>query len=733
MKSITKTIRVVLALLIIASALIASPLVNAFQEGWESSPIGTYVPDYLPLPLIPADEGDWILGDTVSEFPECGPTPHTAEILLSGGNRSLRLTSNDSSSSCADNVWVVLFEVPQLNLNPGFSVPLTSGTIISFEETGNLTSPETGSHYCVLPPCGDTVSLTLEDTRGNMLAYVLQRAPGATPNEVRSFYREVFLDPNAGAYSRNLFADFNTIPDFNPTGATIRTVAFQVKEHGTATIDNICIGTSGCIPSPGDDDGGNLVTSDLWIKAVINTEEKGPINAVWQKGGEDTTSRGDRVIWGHFYASPSDVTWGSENNPDLFVKIWFDVSGRVDVNYFHVSVPDIEVYSDYPYDGTPDEQGTTTMSRRYIRQYYQNGQSYSEENYEDGNPPSGYSPSGNPSGYSTINDLRIGSIINTVEKGPVEAVWRFGGQDTTDRGDEVVWGHFYADPSDVTWGSQDNPDLFVKIWFDVSGRVDVNYFHVSVPDIEVYSDLPDDGTYDQQGTTIMDNRYIRHEYWTGTGASMVGGWGTGHYTDHECVGSEYMSLTFYPNGYYIHWEADDPSESDDNGGGVEYGTYTYDSSSQKLFVSPILDENGCIGLSEDGEQTIGQVEVSGDTLTVYDNGVAECTFERVRDGSSSIVGGWGSGYSTDPSDPDSTVTIYPNGYYIYWDDDGVEYGTYTYDPSSQEFIATPILDENGFNGPSKDGEQTIWRAEVSEDTLTIYDNDVVECIFERVK
>ena len=36
---------------------------------------------------------------------------------------------------------------------------------------------------------------------------------------------------------------------------------------------------------------------------------------------------------GHFYASPSDVTWGSSNNPDLFVKIWFDVSGRVDVNF----------------------------------------------------------------------------------------------------------------------------------------------------------------------------------------------------------------------------------------------------------------------------------------------------------------------------------------------------------------------------------------------------------------
>jgi len=190
------------------------------------------------------------LGDTVSEFPECGATPHTAVILLSGGNRSLRLTSNDSSSSCADNVWVNLFEIPPLNLNSGFSVPLTSGTIISFEETGNLTSPETGSPYCVNPPCGDTVSLTLEDNRGNMLAYVLQRATGAVPNEVRSFYREVFLDPNAGAYSRNLFADFNTIPDFNPTGATIITVAFEVSTHGTTTIDNICIGTSGCVPPP---------------------------------------------------------------------------------------------------------------------------------------------------------------------------------------------------------------------------------------------------------------------------------------------------------------------------------------------------------------------------------------------------------------------------------------------------------------------------------------------------
>ena len=283
-----------------------------------------------------------------------------------------------------------------------------------------------------------------------------------------------------------------------------------------ATKDNDCNGSeSGTwqasreVPEPTT---GTMVTSDLWIKAVIDTEEKGPVEAVWQKGGEGTTSAGDRVIWGYFYASPSDVTWGSQDNPDCFVKIWFDHGGRVDVNFFHVSVPHIEVYSDYPYDGTPDEHGTATMTKRYVRQYYENGAAHMHVQDEDGNAPSRYPPAGNPSGYSIINDLRIGSIIDTVEKGPIDAVWKKGGEGTTARGDQVVWGHFYANPSDVTWGSENNPDLFVKIWFDVSGRVDVNFFHVSVPNIEVYSALPDDGTYDQKGTTTMDNRYSRNEY-----------------------------------------------------------------------------------------------------------------------------------------------------------------------------------------------------------------------------
>ena len=300
-----------------------------------------------------------------------------------------------------------------------------------------------------------------------------------------------------------------TYSDFDTPG-TYNISVFASNSDGILSLPKQ---TTVTVPFPGEETDGYHVTPELWIKAIIHTEDKGPVHAVWKRGSEAVTSRGDRVIWGHFYASPRDVKWGNENNPDLFVKIWFDAYGRTDVNYFHVSVPEIEVFSDYPYDGDPDVSGTTTMARRYIRQYYENGRGDSEENHEDGYPPPGYFQTGNPSGHTTdMGDVRFGSLIDTVEKGLVEAKWRLGGQGTTAGGHQVVWGHFYADPSDVSWGSPENPDLFVKIWFDASGRIDVNFFHVSVPDIEVYSDFPNSGGYDQKGTTILNNRYVRQEY-----------------------------------------------------------------------------------------------------------------------------------------------------------------------------------------------------------------------------
>ncbi len=254
--------------------------------------------------------------------------------------------------------------------------------------------------------------------------------------------------------------------------------------------------------------------SGLGLRAVIDSVEKGDIEALWYKGGEAVTARGDRAVWGYFYANPNDVSWGSIENPDLFVKIWFDVSGRTDVNYFHVSVPDIKVYTAFFSDAsTPNQSSTTTMERRYIRHYIKpSGNDYAEENYEDGFSPAMEIQAPAPIGFQIINGITIGSQINTVEKGWLEGDWQFGGQSTTSRGDEVVWGYFSADPTAVSWGNPDNPEVFVKIWFDKSGRIDVNYFHVSVPDIGIYSGYLNSADFDRQGVTILEDRYTRHEF-----------------------------------------------------------------------------------------------------------------------------------------------------------------------------------------------------------------------------
>jgi len=217
-----------------------------FTEGWESAPIRVYTPSESSFIL--ADEGYWYLGDTVSEFSdECGPTPQRGEILTCNGSRALRLTSNESDpeGGCSDNVWVALADYEAYNR--GFGIPLAANTVISFEEVGELVAPELHGwgRNCLGPPCFDNVSLLLVDNRDNILAYVLQRYPGATANVPNSnygdTYREIFLDPAAVRYSRNLFADFQTIPAFNSSNAQIRSIEFRVDEHGWAILDKLTI------------------------------------------------------------------------------------------------------------------------------------------------------------------------------------------------------------------------------------------------------------------------------------------------------------------------------------------------------------------------------------------------------------------------------------------------------------------------------------------------------------
>jgi len=255
--------------------------------------------------------------------------------------------------------------------------------------------------------------------------------------------------------------------------------------------------------------GGTSVTDNLWMKAVIQTEDRGPIEAVWKQGGDSMTSSGDRVIWGYFYANPNDVSWGYEQNPDLFVKIWYDHNGRIDVNFFHVSVPDIEVYSAIR-EIDKAAYSRSTMKKRYVRHTYRPSENVSETDVADTAESEVLSVKDNPTRNPLpFYNLGVGTLIQTESKGAISGVFKLGGSGNTAAGDQVAWGFFYASPTDVSWGSSDNPDAYVKVWIDRNGRIDVNFFHVSVPDIKVSSGHD---RYEKQGLITMSQRYTRHEY-----------------------------------------------------------------------------------------------------------------------------------------------------------------------------------------------------------------------------
>jgi sugar lactone lactonase YvrE len=256
---------------------------------------------------------------------------------------------------------------------------------------------------------------------------------------------------------------------------------------------------------------GKTSTTDdnLWMKVMIQTEERRQIEAIWKQGGDSMTSQGDRVIWGYFYADPQDVSWGYEQNPDLFVKIWYDHSGRIDVNFFHVSVPDIEVYSAIR-EISKLSYNRSTMNKRYVRHTYKPSENVSEAEVADTVESAVLSVKDNPARNPLpFYNLGVGTLIQTVEKGAISGVFKLGGSGNTTAGDQVAWGFFYASPTDVNWGSSDNPDAYVKVWVDHSGRIDVNFFHVSVPDIKVSSGHD---RYEKQGLITMSQRYTRHEY-----------------------------------------------------------------------------------------------------------------------------------------------------------------------------------------------------------------------------
>jgi len=209
---------------VLPTATPTSPRVSRvlFREGWERAAVRRYVPESQ----FSGDTGKWEVGDTVSNFPECGPSPHFAEVVREGATRWLHLHSgsSDLNEDCADNIEAA---------HPTLSIPVTDDLYLSFTETGELVD----SDEC------DAVFLHVEFDNFSRLSYVLQQG-GGYGRAGRSwgcgglFARyPLVLDPALRTHVRNLVADMAAVGLPRPSRVTF--LDLEVDEHGDAMFDDI--------------------------------------------------------------------------------------------------------------------------------------------------------------------------------------------------------------------------------------------------------------------------------------------------------------------------------------------------------------------------------------------------------------------------------------------------------------------------------------------------------------
>jgi hypothetical protein len=199
-----------------------------FQEHWERAALRRQAPDTW----FSADSGDWVVGDTVSNFPECGPSPQFAEIVNWDGSRALLLHS-EPTGSCADNIFVY----PIVRNPPGLkdlNIAVTNDLFISFRETGVLDG---------LDPC-DAVFVDADFDLATRVTYVLQRGPYWKNNSshcssLLSTSHPLLISPEGGAYVRNVVADAAALGLNTPL--RLRQVSFSVDANGEATFDDLVI------------------------------------------------------------------------------------------------------------------------------------------------------------------------------------------------------------------------------------------------------------------------------------------------------------------------------------------------------------------------------------------------------------------------------------------------------------------------------------------------------------
>ena len=188
------------------------------------------------------------------------------------------------------------------------------------------------------------------------------------------------------------------------------------------------------------------------------------------------------------------------------MKIYTATSGWCNVAFNHVTVDPVTVSSAHQYGGTANQTGSATMGSRLVQHEY-NGVAIDTSLQSSG----GQSASADGPGYTLGSDLWSKAVLQ-VEGNPVTLIWKEVGTDTTPRGAKVISGYFYADPAAFAYGSQYNPEVFVKVYIDPSGWTNMAFNHVTVDPVAIDSAHQYAGAADQSGTVTLSGRLLEHSY-----------------------------------------------------------------------------------------------------------------------------------------------------------------------------------------------------------------------------
>ena len=338
---------------------------------------------------------------------------------------------------------------------------------------------------------------------------------------------------------------------------------------------------------------------------------------------------------------------------------------------------------------------------------------------------SGDSPNA-PYGEAYLDNFATSTITAL---GTPAAGWRFNGGGMNSDG-SVVAGSL-VDPDNPAGGS------FVRNangWHDLQAIVSGAGVDLTGWTLDVVNGISQDATRiwgsgvhngNREGFIVeFPARYLASYAASPPAQSIVGS-----YSDSDTTSEGAFVIAFLANGTYFHIQDAPASDAPTGFDGFERGTYTWDPVTKAFTLTTLLDTNGdegaCPGLCGAPGITVTRL---GNYLTL--NVPGDAFSVPLVTGSSPIVGAWVIGDTT-VADSSAIIAFFANGTYLMAQDgssgdptghDGMERGTYTWNPGTGAFSATTLVDTNGEWGLSNPagGSATVT---VSGNTLTYTDGD----------